>query len=154
MYLFHKVTCHFELNCGQLCALITSSRNEVGQVFYKTCGKKSLRPLVCTEPESHCLWMKHVSNNREEGMEEFIGMLVCNTKELMKQTRVSQPQWNHCCWTWDLLHLSVWFMHLMNLQVHISFKDMQALAMSQLGLDMADFHRVPQTCCGVSLHHV
>lgn len=154
MYLFHKVTCHFELNCGQLCALITSWKNEVGQVFYKTCGKRSLWSLLCTKPGSHCLWMKHVSNNSEEGMKEFIGILVCNTNELMKPTRASQPQWNHCCLTWDLLRLSAWFIHLRNLQVHISLKDMQVLAMSQLGLDMADFRWVPQTCCGVLLHCV
>lgn len=161
MYLFHKATLQFELNWeGQLCAVIASSRNDVAQVLYKTCGKKSLWSLLCTKPGScHC-WMKHISNNSEEGMKECIGIFVCNITQLMKLQ--SQPQWNHCCPTWDLLQLLAWFMHLMTLHIHISFKDIQTLALSQLGLNMAEesqqyvpnFCWVPQTYCGISLRCV
>lgn len=80
--------------------------------------------------------MKHISHNNEDGMNEFNGIFVCNITQLMKLQ--GQPQWNRCCQIQDLLQPSAWFMHLMNLHIHILFKDMQALALTQLGLDKAE----------------
>jgi len=85
MYLFHKATLQFERKWeGQQCAVTTSSKNDVDQVLYRTCGKKGLWSLLCTKPGSSHRWMKHISNNSEKGIKELIGIFVCNIAQLMK----------------------------------------------------------------------